>query len=186
MEDYQKMSLPLNEKILIQKCLKGELLAQKELYHRFSKKMMGVCLRYVKTWEEAEDLLQEGFLMVFKDLIQYNGMGSFEGWVRKVIVNVALQHLRKKKEIFNVNTRVEIDDLKDEAFGSAEILEGFDGEELLHKLQKLPEGCQVIFNLYVFEELSHKEISQKLNISVGTSKSQLSKARMLLKKACIS
>ena len=144
---------------------------------------MGVCLRYAKTWEEAEDLLQEGFLKVFMDLKQFKGNGSFEGWIRKVIVNVALQHLRRKKEIFNTSTRITFENIPEESNEYEEIILQFSKEEMLRKLKQLPEGCQVIFNLYVMEELSHKEIAEKLDISVGTSKSQLSKARTLLKKS---
>ena len=170
-----------NEKQLIEACLKDDLRAQKMLYHRYARKMMGVCLRYAKSWEEAEDLLQEGFFKVFVDLKQYHGNGSFEGWIRKVIVNTALQHIRKRKEIYFSNVRIE--NVEEADFSYQEIFHQLEKEELLKVLKKLPEGCQVIFNLYALEGFTHKEIGEKLEISIGTSKSQLSKARTLLKES---
>lgn len=170
-----------DEKQLIEACLEDDLRAQKMLYHRYARKMMGVCLRYAKSWEEAEDLLQEGFLKIFVDLKQYNGNGSFEGWMRKVIVNTALQHIRKRKQMFFSN--IEIEQIEEADFSYKEVFYKFEKEELLKLLKRLPEGCQLIFNLYALEGFTHKEIGEQLNISIGTSKSQLSKARALLKKS---
>ena len=169
------------EKKIVRACLKGDIGAQRQFYNLFAEKMMGLCLRYTKTTEEAEDLLQEGFLQVFLDLKNYRGEGSLEGWVRKVILNKALQYVRKKKRVFFSAFDERL--LDDEAHSYQETFADFTQRDFLIYLQQLPEGCQVIFNLYVIEELTHKEIAKKLGISIGTSKSQLSKARMLLKRA---
>lgn len=168
-----------DEKELVKACLKGEIKAQKCFYDRFASKMMGVVWRYAKSKEEAEDLLQEGFFKVFCDLPQFRGEGSLEGWVRQVIVNTALQHVRKKKLVFQPDWDFEKSNLSDRSH--EQILQQFEIESLLEMLQYLPEGCRVIFNLNVIEGYSHKEIANQLGISIGTSKSQLSKARNLLK-----
>ncbi|MCB0529926.1 MAG: sigma-70 family RNA polymerase sigma factor [Saprospiraceae bacterium] len=168
-----------DEKQWVRACLEDDLLAQKALYQHFASKMMGVCLRFAKTRTEAEDMLQDGFYRVFCDIGQYKGDGSLEGWVRKVIVNVALQHVRRRKMLFDSNTTPE--ELPEPENGYEDTFPVFLMDDLLNALQQLPEGCQVVFNLYVLEGFSHQEIASQLNITTGTSKSQLSKARSLLK-----
>ncbi len=168
-----------DEKILVKACLKGDIIAQKRFYHRFGAKMLAVCWRYAKTREEAEDLLQEGFLNVFKSLSSYQFKGSLEGWVRKIIVNVALQKFRKQSLTFDSN--IEIEHMNLENRNHEQIYQQFEIKDLLSMLDILPRGCRIIFNLYVLEEFNHKEIAEKLNITIGTSKSQLAKARNLIK-----
>ena len=102
-----KMKNLNDEKVLVKSCLKGDIKAQQFFYERFASKMMGLCLRFTKSWEEAEDLLQEGFLKVYGDLSRYRGEGSLEGWVRKVILNVALQKVRKKQKMMQVDADLE-------------------------------------------------------------------------------
>lgn len=136
--------------------------------------MFALCLRYANSREDAEDVLQEGFVKVFRDLHQYSGAGNFEGWVRKIFVNTALQHLQKQKK---GPLMVE---LNDQDFASEP--EPYQAEEVPAKnmiriLQKLPPGFRTVFNLHVLEGYSHPEIAEILNISVGTSKSQLLRAK---------
>jgi RNA polymerase sigma-70 factor (ECF subfamily) len=169
----------IEEKKMLKACLQGNVIAQRQLYNKYAATMYGICLRYTKIKHEAADLLQDGMFTVFKDLNSYKYNGSLEGWIRKVIVNTNLQHLRKKR--INFDYEYDIGDIQQKDDSYLEIYRKFEREALINLVRKLPEGCQVIFNLYVIEELTHKEIAEQLSISIGTSKSQLSKARRLLK-----
>jgi RNA polymerase sigma-70 factor (ECF subfamily) len=155
-------------------CIRGDRMEQKAFYERFKGKMFALCLRYANSREDAEDILQEGFVKVFRDLHQYTGAGNFEGWVRKIFVNTALQHLQKQRRGPLV---VEL-----EGHDIAAEPELFHGDEppaknMIKILQKLPTGFRTVFNLYVLEGYTHPEIAEILNISVGTSKSQLMRAK---------
>lgn len=143
-------------------------------------KMFGVCLRYSKSRGEAEEILQEGFIRVFEFIHQYNFAGSFEGWVRKIMVNCALQKYRSKKQMHAV---VNIDSTSVEPISNEEILSRIGTKELLQMVQQLSPGYRMVFNLYVFEGMKHREIAEHLGISEGTSKSNLSDARAFLQKA---
>jgi len=173
------MNKSKKEMALVKACLNGDISSQKNLYGLYAPKMMGLCWRYGKTRSEVEDLLQDGFLKVFSDLHQFKGTGSLEGWIRQVIVNVALQHVRKRKLVFEPMLEVESKTLSDDSH--EKIFLNFENQDLLKMLNTIPYGAKTIFNLYVFEGFSHKEIAEKLDITIGTSKSQLSKARRLLK-----
>lgn len=152
--------------------------AQRQLFEQYSGKMMTVCLRYTKTREEAEDILQEGFLRVFRKIDLYEGTGSFEGWMRRVFTNIAIRHFQKSEKMYLV---VSIDDMDVEP--SQDLLsQHFETEDLLKMIQQLPDGYRMVFNLYAIEGYSHEEIAKELEISVGTSKSQLSRARQALQK----
>ena len=152
--------------------------AQRQLFEQYSGKMMAVCFRYVKTKEEAEDILQEGFLRVFRKIDLYNGTGSFEGWMRRVFTNIAIRHYQKNEKLYLI---VSIDDMDVEP--SQDLLsQHFETEDLMNMIQSLPDGYRMVFNLYAIEGYSHDEISKQLGISVGTSKSQLSRARQALQK----
>ena len=140
--------------------------------------MFRVCLRYGKDRAEAEDMLQDGFIKVFTDLHQYKSSGALGGWIRKVIVNVALMHIRKKRVLFSVT---EISDLSNELRTDENIFAEINAKALTKIIQQLPDGYRTVFNLYAIEGFSHKEIGEKLKISVGTSKSQLSKAKAMLR-----
>ncbi len=164
---------------LVKDCLRGDINSQRKFYLRFAPKMLGVCMRYSNSKSDAEDILQEGFMKVFMALHQFNETGSLEGWVRKIIVNVALQYLRKRKIVFEPLKEVETMYVSD--YSNDRIFQRFEVQDLLEMMNFLPSGAKVVFNLYVFEELSHKEIAEKLNITIGTSKSQLFKARNLLR-----
>ena len=167
---------------LIQECCKGSRQSQSRMYMLLAPKMFVVCQRYSKTKEEAEEILQEGFVKMFEHLQQYKFAGSFEGWVRKIMVNCALQKFRKKTPLHAV---VDIDDVKKE-YGDAENISAqLSAKELLLLVQQLPPAYQMVFNLYVFEGMKHREIAELLGISEGTSKSNLSDARAILQKAVI-
>jgi len=168
-------------KNLIEGCLHGDRHAQSSLYNLLSKKMFVVCLRYSKTREEAEEILQEGFMKVFQFIHQYKSNGSFEGWVRKIMMNCALQRFRSQKYLHAV---VSIDFVSmDNMMNDENVFSNIGTKELLSMIQKLSPAYRMVFNLYVFEGLKHREIAQLLNISEGTSKSNLSDARSLLQKA---
>ena len=164
---------------IIKGCKKGDAKAQAELYHRYKAQLFGVCLRYAAGRQEAEDLLQDGFIQIFKDLYQYRPTGSFPGWLRKVVVNVALQHLRKKKNLF---ATVELDRIANQHETEEDLFSSFRAKALLKMVQQLPEGYRAVFNLYVIEGYSHKEIAKQLGINESTSKSQLSRAKAMLRK----
>lgn len=163
---------------LIKQILKGERTAQEKLYKLFSGKMFAVCLRYFPDRMEAEDVLQEGFIKVFTHLEQYSGSGSLEGWIRRVIVNTALEKLRKKSFLFSLNDHA--DAISESSSNSA--FSTMEANELLKLVQELPQGYRIVFNLYAIEGYSHAEIAEKLGISEGTSKSQLARARGTLQK----
>ncbi len=164
---------------LIAGCLKGDRKAQKDLYLKFKSSMFGLCMRYARDRAEAEDLLQEGFLKVYSDLYQYKPTGPLGGWIRRVMINVALQHIRKKKHLFS---DIPLENLANDFQTTEDIFGEFRAKALVGMIQQLPVGFKTVFNLYVIEGYSHAEISQKLNISVNTSKSQLSRAKAQLRK----
>ena len=161
---------------IIKDCKKNRSDAQKALYEHFSKKMFGVCLQYSKDYTEAEDVLQDGFVKVFTKISQFNFNGSFEGWMRRIMVNCALERYRKLNLLYSVS------DIQDYDYKLAyeDIMGEISSKELLGLIQKLSPQYKMVFNLYAIEGFSHKEIGEKLNISVGTSKSNLSRARVIL------
>ena len=165
------------EQRLIDGCRKGDRKSQKELYDRFAPKMMAVCLRYMGDSELAADTLQDGFVTVFAKLDSFSGEGSFEGWIRRVFVNTALMSLRKNDVL------KESDDLET-AWGlaseSTTALQDLSYKELIRIIAELPPGFRTVFNMYVIEGYSHKEIGEVLGISEVTSRSQLQRARKLL------
>ena len=168
----------INEHDLIEACLRGRSDAQKVLYDRHKGKMMALCYRYAKNKDEAEDILQDGFIRVFNKLNTFKGNGSLEGWIRTVIVNIAIRHYQKNSRI-HLQTPLEHAENK---YGEEVILRDIRYTELLDLVQSMPDGYRLVFNMYAIEGYSHKEISKKLGISEGTSKSQLARARGYLKK----
>ena len=167
---------------LIQGCINMDRSAQNRLYDLFAPKMMIVCLRYADSHEEAEDVLHEAFMRVFTHIDQYKFAGSFEGWIRKIIVNSSLQKIRSKPSLHAVST---IEELKTEPFSTQDVISQISSKELLLLIQQLPPAYKMVFNLYVFEGMKHKEIASLLGISEGTSKSNLSDARAILQKAVV-
>ena len=168
----------MNEKQLIDGCLNGNRRSQEELYNLYSRKMMGLCMRYVNDRETARDLLQDGFVKVFTSLNMYSGTGAFEAWMRMIFTNVAIEHLRKKDLLHDT---IELDSIQASADDNSTI-STLSAEMIMELVQLLPDGFRIIFNLYAIEGYSHKEIADKLNISEGTSRSQYARARQWLKK----
>lgn len=161
---------------LIVACRTNDRKAQQMLFDRFSPMMMGVCKRYLKTQEDAEDILIEAFCKVFKNLPQFKSMGSFEGWIRRIVVNECLMFLRRRH---NFNLTVEIDqnlDVKTTVSTQDEL----EAQDILALLERLPTGYRTVFNLYVLEGYKHREIAEILGISINTSKSQLILAKKKL------
>jgi RNA polymerase sigma-70 factor (ECF subfamily) len=166
--------------LLIEGCIRGDRFSQTRLYNLFNQKMFAVCLRYSRSRQEAEEILQEGFIKVFEFIYQYKFAGSFEGWMRKIMVNCALQKYRSKGHLRPV---VNFDTTELANKSHDEIISTIGTKELLNMVQQLPPAYKLVFNLYVFEGMKHREISDLLGISEGTSKSNLSDARALLQKA---
>jgi RNA polymerase sigma factor (sigma-70 family) len=175
----------VNEDQLIALCKKQDRLGQKLLYEKFAPMMFGVCKRYVKSREDAEDLLVDGFYKVFANMESFQGLGSFEGWIRRIIVNECLMFLRKRqllKSDIEIGNLVEISNYQT-------VEQDLAANDILRLLEHLPTGYRTVFNLYVIEGYKHKEIAELLGISINTSKSQLilAKERMqaLLQKSGI-
>ncbi len=169
----------MNEKQLIEGCKTGNRLAQKELYEMFSRKMMGVCLRYSNDRETARDLLQEGFVKIFMNIEAYSGTGSFEGWMRRIFVNCALEYLRKSDVLREAN---DLDNSAELAEPDASAVEQLSAQDLMGLIQRLPAGFRAVFNLFAIEGYSHKEIGEMLHITESTSRSQYTRARQLLQR----
>jgi RNA polymerase sigma-70 factor, ECF subfamily len=165
---------------LIKGCLRGERASQKLLYDWLASSMMVLCLRYSKNQEEAEEILQDGFLQVFRFIDKYKRTGSFEGWVRKIMINCALMKYRGKSLLHQV---ISLTDEHDNFVAEDEFFDRMGEKELILLIQQLPHSYRMVFNLYVFEGLKHREIALLLDITEGTSKSNLSDARALLRKA---
>ena len=161
---------------LIDGCINNRRDAQYELYNLLSGKMFAVCLRYAKNREAAEDLLQEGFVKVFNNIEKFRSEGSFEGWVRRIIVNTAVEHYRKSTKMYSV---VNVDDINMD-IPWIDTGDDLQLEDLTNMINKLSPGYKTIFNMYVVEGYSHKEIGEMLEINEGTSKSQLARARYIL------
>ncbi len=164
---------PLNEHELIRGCLRGSAQCQRDLYERFAGKMYAVCLRYARTREDAADILQEGFLKVFSKMGQFQFQGSFEGWVRRVMVNTALRAYQKQRYEFEQTGFERLPELPVEPDAVALLSES----ELLDIVRKLPDGYRAVFNLVAIEGYSHAEAANVLGIQESTSRSQLTKAR---------
>ncbi|NJM14507.1 MAG: sigma-70 family RNA polymerase sigma factor [Bacteroidales bacterium] len=162
---------------LIEGCLKGRRKEQHELYKRYSPVLLGICLRYVEDKAEAEDILQEGFLKIFENIQSYEGKGSFEGWMKSVMVNTAITHFHKNKKHYH---HEEIEDFKEEIRLNGLPDADLDARELLKVINQMPQGYKMVFNLFAIEGYKHKEIAEKLNIDENTSKSQFLRAKQWL------
>ena len=166
----------ISESDLIEGCLRGDRKMQYALYERFAPKMYGVCLRYAANNEEAEDILQEGFIKVYKKISSYRGDGSFEGWIRRIFVNTAIEHFRKKNYLQPI-TEQEESTIEGKYVS---VLDSLAEKDIIQLVQQLSPGYRTVFNMYVVEGYTHKQIADILGISEGTSKSQLSRAKLIL------
>lgn len=162
---------------IIDKCKRGDRKAAEQLYRRFSVEMFGICLRFSANREEAEDNLQDGFIRIFSAIHQYTGKGSFEGWMKRIFINIALEKFRKNRPLQLVNELPEPENEEDVA-EDLRIPE----EILTEYVEELPERYRLVFNLYVVDEMQHKDIASLLGITEGTSKSNLARARDILKR----
>jgi len=162
---------------LILKCKQQDARAQEALYRRFSRTLFSICSKYSPNYHEAEDSLQDAFITIFKNVNQFQSKGSFEGWMKRITVNTVLQKYRKQK-VFTLTNEEQIEEEQDD-------LEIEDNkiplDYLLSLVQELPDRYRLVFTLYVLDDYSHKEIAEMLGITIGTSKSNLSRARMILK-----
>lgn len=166
---------------LIDGCRKRESVSQRRLYDRYSGKMFGLCRRYVKNVMAAEDVLVTAFTKVFNRVEQYKGEGSFEGWIRRIVINEALTYLRRNQSVY-LETSLEVADREpDYAVHDVEL----HAEDIRRMVEELPPGYRMVFNLYAVDGYSHKEIADMLHITEGTSKSQLNRARGMLKRMLI-
>ena len=169
----------LSEKSLIENCISGSRKSQKDLYEMFAPKMFSICLRYAKNQMDAEDILQDAFVKLFNNLSKFRGEGSFEGWVRRIFVNTAIEQLRRNKVKFT-----DSDDFGNVIVDKKEnALDCLYEKDLLKTSMKLSEGYRTVFHLYAVEGYSHKEIAKKLGITESTSKSQFSRAKAILRDA---
>ena len=155
-------------------CQEGNPGAQRELYDMFKSKMFGICLRYAGNYHDAEDIMQEGFIKVFEKIHQFGFKGAFEGWIRKIMVNTALEKYRMHFQT------VSLQENPSEAEQEIDVTSNIEVKELLNIIRDLTPRYRLVFNLYALEGYSHKEISEMLQITEGTSKSNLSRARVIL------
>lgn len=169
----------ISESDLIAGCIAGDRKMQEELYNRFASKMYAVCLRYANNADDAQDLLQEGFIKVYKNLHRFRAEGSFEGWVRRVFINSSIEHYRRKAAKLSTVSDKEESTIEDHDISAIDTLAE---KDIINLIQDLSPGYRTVFNLYVIEGYSHREIGEMLNISEGTSKSQLARAKGILQK----
>lgn len=169
---------PVTESELIKGCISGDRKMQELLYNRHSPKMYAVCLRYSNNADDAQDLLQEGFIKVFRNLEKFRGDGSFEGWMRRIFVNTSIEEYRRKTKLTTVSEPQEYN-IEDTEWNA---LDNIAEKDIIKIVQQLSPGYRQVFNMYVIEGYSHKEIAEILGINEGTSKSQLARARVILQK----
>lgn len=168
-------------KALIEECKKQDKAGQRKLYNLLSPALYGICLKYMKDKTEADDVFQEAFIILFQKIKQYKYKGSFEGWAKRIFINKSLEVLRKKQRFLYV--AVEESDISEDCNINNEESPKTEipHDKLVEHIQELPDNYRIVFNLYVFEDYSHKAISEKLDIKIGTSKSLLSRAKAILR-----
>jgi RNA polymerase sigma-70 factor (ECF subfamily) len=169
----------MDEQHIIDGCLKNDRKAQKALYEKYASRFLGMCMRYAKDRQEAEDILQDGFLKIFGRISQFSGLGSFEGWMKRIIVNTAITNYRQNLKHYY---QQDIDDLRELDTEGESMDSEYTMEELLKVVQGLPAGYRVVFNMFAIEGFQHKEIAEMIGVDVTTSKSQYSRARKLIQK----
>ena len=171
-------------RIIVNGCIKGKRKYQKQLFELFYGKMMGVCMRYAKDQDEAQDMVQNGFIKIFKKLDVYNFEGSLEGWIRRIMVNTAIDQIRKnKRDPFSIEDDQRVQNIEEDVpFSEEDEYETkIQAEEAIKAISNLSPAYRTVFNMYVIEGFTHKEIAEYLGISEGTSKSNLAKAKQKLK-----
>jgi len=176
---------PHEEMQLVEGCKKQSRIAQKEVFSKLYRRLFGVCMRYAEDQDEAKDILQNGFIKVFKSIENYKGDGSFEGWIKRIVINTAIDNYRRKKVkplVIDSDLTDRLGDDMEDELEDETIYQQIPIKMVLEAVQKLSPAYQTVFNLYVMEGYNHNEIAEMLEISVGTSKSNLSKARQNLRR----
>jgi RNA polymerase sigma factor (sigma-70 family) len=168
--------MSIDEK-LVDRCIARDRNAQRTIFERYKPLMMGICMRYCKSKDEAEDVLMEGFMTIFSEAHTFRKDGAFEQWMKRIMINCAINNYRKNLKHYY---HADISEIEEHTLIRSETAENYSAKELMKVLQELPDGYKLIFNLYAIEGYKHREIAKMLGISVGTSKSQLSKARKIL------
>ncbi|KPK83979.1 MAG: hypothetical protein AMS27_11285 [Bacteroides sp. SM23_62_1] len=163
---------------IIKGCLDEDRISQEKLYKMFSSKMFGLCLQYSNNYDDAKDILQEGFIKVFQKLGQFDHRGSFEGWIRRIMINTALERYRSQLHLYPLTDQ----EMKKEEPLYEGVFEKLSAGDLIKLVQELPPRYRMVFNLYAIEGYAHKEISEMMGITIGTSKSNLARARGILQK----
>lgn len=167
--------------ILINDCIKGKNAAIKKLYNSYANLMFGICYRYTGNRSDAEDIMQEGFVKIFRSLESYQGKGSFEGWMKKIMINSALGFLKNKKKYSFIENTENLPDISEDNFILKEENEyEITSDQLINYIAKLPDGYRTLINMYAIENYSHKEIAQELGISENVSRTQLHRAKKML------
>lgn len=172
----------MTEEAILQGCLRNQPAAQQELYNRFSPKMLAVCYRFARNREDAEDMLQEGFIRVFTQIHQFQGKGSFEGWIRRIVVHTCINHLKKYKKF---NDSVDITQANNLMVREESVPSVIQAKQITECIRSLPLGYRTVLNLFAIEGFSHREIAHMLDIEESTSRSQYTRAKAMLEQILI-
>ena len=176
---HQVKTKKMSDEDLVKGCIEGKASAQKALYDTYSGKMMSICLRYMGNVEDAQDVLQEAFIKIFGNMGSFKGEGPLGGWIRRIVINTSLIHLRKDKKW---SFKEDITEMNGLAVNSESALEKMSADELMKIINQMPDGYRTVFNLYAIEGFKHKEIAAQMGITESTSKTQYRKARNYIKK----
>ena len=169
----------MSDEELVERCTRKDAKAQEFLFKSFSGRMLGLCARYTDNTDEAEDIMMEGFVKIFQKIESFRNQGSLEGWMKRIMINTALDAFRKNK---NFRYSIDIESIEYTSETNQHVLESLGAKDLLALIKKMPTGFRTVFNLYAIEGYAHKEIAQMLEITESTSKSQYSRARVYLQK----
>jgi RNA polymerase sigma-70 factor (ECF subfamily) len=168
----------MDDLTLVNECAKGNSKAQRALFDKFAPKMLAVCHRYLRNNQEAEDVLQDGFVKVFQKIVDFKMEGSLEGWIRRIVVNTALDTIRKNKKLLD---DVQVEEVQYKVGFTDHQFDGMDLAQLMKLINGMPDGYRIVFNMFAIEGYSHKEIADTLGVTENTSKSQYSRARAFLR-----
>jgi len=168
----------MDDLTLVNECARGNSKAQRALFDKFAPKMLAVCQRYLRNNQEAEDVLQDGFVKVFQKIVDFKMEGSLEGWIRRIVVNTALDTIRKNKKLLD---DVQVEEVQYKVSFTDHQFDGMDLAQLMKLIDEMPDGYRIVFNMFAIEGYSHKEIADTLGVTENTSKSQYSRARAFLR-----
>lgn len=168
----------MDDLTLVNECAKGNSKAQRALFDKFAPKMLAVCQRYLRNNQEAEDVLQDGFVKVFQKIVDFKMEGSLEGWIRRIVVNTALDTIRKNKKLLD---DIQVEEVQYKVSFTDHQFDGMDLAQLMKLIDAMPDGYRIVFNMFAIEGYSHKEIADTLGVTENTSKSQYSRARAFLR-----